>query len=106
MNKNKFYINVKTIEKKKTILLDLAKELWRNKRTLISNVEKRNIIPRKKTQAGQKGPNGTSASIYPKVDINPKSKKGRCSALNEIVRNVKLVSKPSLNQTHKKKRFS
>ena len=102
-------------------LFDLAKELDRDKRTLASFVEKPNATPRKDKGTRRnisprdmrkirrqinKEPNGTSSSIFAKAGIAAMSRKTRCSVLNELARNVKPISRPPLNQTHKKKRMA
>ncbi|XP_076048296.1 uncharacterized protein LOC143029529 [Oratosquilla oratoria] len=100
-------------------LLDLAKELGRDKRTLASFVEKPSTTPRKdkgtrrsisprdmrkiRRQVNRE-PNGTSASIFAKAGVDPMSRKTRCSVLNEMARNVKPISRPPLDRTHKEKR--
>ena len=100
---------------------DLAKELGRDKRTLVSFVEKPNTAPRKDKGTRRsitprdmrkirrqiiREPNGTSASIFAKAGVVPMSRKTRCSVLNEMARNVKPISRPPLNKTHKEKRIA
>lgn len=101
-------------------LQDLTKELGRDKRTLVSFVEKPAIAPRKDKGTRRsisprdmrkirrqiiREPNATSASIFAKAGIAPVGRKTRCSVLNEMARNVKPISRPPLNQTHKDKRI-
>ena len=100
------------------ILLDLAKELGRNKIALFSYVDKHNTTPRidkntrsvifhtdirKKRRQGDRDQMSPVPTFFVKPVIDLMSRKTRCSVLNEMVRNVKLVFPPSLNQSHKKK---
>jgi len=101
-------------------VLDLAKELGRDRRTVESYVKSPNIKERKDKGKRRKislrdkrqihrqlirEPNGTSASIFQKAGAAQMSRATRCSVLNEIAKNIKPISRPPLNETHKQKRL-
>ena len=48
-------------------------------------------------------PNGFCASIFSLAGIDPVSRKIKFSVLDEMARNVKPISRPALNKTHKEK---
>ena len=48
-------------------------------------------------------PNSTNIYIFSKAGIDPMSRKTIYSIFNKMTRNIKLISRPSLNQTHKEK---
>ena len=101
-------------------VLDLAKELGRDRRTVESYVKspntkarkdkgkRRKISPRDKRKIHRqliREPNGTSASIFQNAGAAQTSRATRCSVLNEIAKNNKPISRPPCNQTHKQKRL-
>ncbi|MEM9078998.1 MAG: transposase [Bacteroidota bacterium] len=101
-------------------VLDLAKELGRDRRTVESYVKRPNIEARKdKGKRRQisardkrklrrqlfREPNDTSASIFQKAGVAKMSRATRCSVLNEMAKNIKPISRPPLNETHKQKRL-
>ena len=54
----------------------------------------------------QKYPGSVNIYIFAKTSIDSMSMKTRYSILNEMTKNIKLISKPSINQTHREKRIA
>ena len=48
----------------------------------------------------------TSASIFARAAVSPRSRQTRCNVLNEMARNIKPIPRPPLSRTHKEKRLA
>lgn len=53
-----------------------------------------------------RNPGGTSASIFARAGVTPRSRQARCNVLNEMARNIKAIPRPPLSHTHKEKRVA
>lgn len=102
-------------------LLEIAKEMGRDKRTLMSFVKnpstkqrkdkgtRRGVSKRDIRQIGRqlkKSPGCTSSTIFRRAGVAPLSRSTRCRILREAARSVKPIARPLLNNTHKEKRIS
>ena len=52
-----------------------------------------------------KQPCNTSAAIFDKAGVPSVSRQTRCNVLHDIAKNIKPITRPVLNKTHKEKRI-
>ena len=120
---------LKVIEKQRIVaglaeglsIKDLATELERDPRTLASFVNNPNTKSRKDKGTRRnlsdrdirkirreviRSPNSTSASIFARAGIAPRSRQARCNVLNEMARNIKPIPRPPLSKIHRGKRMA
>lgn len=102
-------------------IMNLATELERDPRTLATFVRNPNIKPRKDKGTRRnltdrdlrkirreiaRNPSSTSATIFARAGVIPRSRQARCNVLNEMARNINPIPRPPLNQIHKEKRLA